>query len=324
MPTSLFQQWKRDPGCRLILFALVAVTAVNILLRFNMRVPLEGDLGRPGGMFNDESAPPEDAGYIHQDWGPNNPDFESPQHLGGIFDEGGPNHDKMDPYEVLPNDGDYEWQLGEQNITDFTGLLSVRQGYVLVDGEKVFYQEMGQIFTRQVFMLHGARHASQEWLHLGIMTEFGHNRYHVVAVDMPGYGKSSRDAARTPPAEYLKRLISAIGMERPVVISPTASGRLSIPFILENPEKSIRGLVAISPVLGDYESANFSKVHIPTLNLFGEYDVTGRETAQVLSKIPNSEVDTITDGGADCFEDNPLEFQERILRFMALECFEGE
>ena len=69
--------------------------------------------------------------------------------------------------------------------------------------------------------------------------------YLAYAIDLPGYGKSSAGTgdART----WLRVLLDLLKIEKPVVVSPSMSGRFALPLVTEDPQR-VSGFVAVAPV----------------------------------------------------------------------------
>ncbi|KFW05544.1 Alpha/beta hydrolase domain-containing protein 14A, partial [Fulmarus glacialis] len=80
---------------------------------------------------------------------------------------------------------------------------------------------------------------------------------------MPGYGDS-------PPAEmvataqgrvaFLDHVLQELGMRRPVLVSPSMSGRFALPFLLARGDQ-LAGFVPVAPVgTKDYAAEQYRQV----------------------------------------------------------------
>ena len=66
-----------------------------------------------------------------------------------------------------------------------------------------------------------------------------------------GLGFGGSPPADVDKAEFLKEFITREHIERPVIISPSMSGRWSLPYLLKNPHDChdrARGFVPVAPV----------------------------------------------------------------------------
>lgn len=76
--------------------------------------------------------------------------------------------------------------------------------------------------------------------------------------------------------EVLKQLIEELGLDRPVLVSPSMSGAYAMPFFMQWPEL-IRAFIAIAPVnSGDYSPEDYAKNQVRNYNIF----VTGRRVSR--------------------------------------------
>ena len=82
---------------------------------------------------------------------------------------------------------------------------------------------------------------------------------------MPGYGDSPRAemvATAQGRVAFLDRILQELGMRRPVLISPSMSGRFALPFLLVRGDR-LAGFVPIAPVgTKDYTAEQYRQVQV--------------------------------------------------------------
>ncbi|KAH1167569.1 hypothetical protein KIL84_003052 [Mauremys mutica] len=172
----------------------------------------------------------------------------------------------------------------------------------------------------EVIFLHGQAFTSKTWEDLGTLTLLSEEGYRSIAIDLPGYGNSPpSDAVSTEQGRvaFLQHVLKELGIQRPVLISPSMSGRYSIPFVLVHGTQ-LKGFVPIAPVgTQDYMSQQYQQVQTPTLIIYGERDTgLGAQSLQSLQQLPKHKVVALPDAGHACYLEKPREFHEALLAFL--------
>lgn len=193
-------------------------------------------------------------------------------------------------------------------------------GYMSVKGIKVYYQTAERVDKNPpeirfpVLLLHGAAFSSQTWRTLGTLTYLAKKGYQPIAVDLPGFGKTKKSYYGDT-NDFMDRLIEVFGIDRPVLVSPSMSGRYSVPYVLDNDSK-LRGYIPVAPSVSSSSKNRFKKVSLPALIVYGTRDSYGKTTSDTLSAIPGSIIKRIPDGNHPAYLDNPGLFHRLVKNFL--------
>jgi len=125
-------------------------------------------------------------------------------------------------------------------------------------GSEIFYLEANPLNANKqiaVLLLHGMSFSSKTWHELGTIQILAALNYRTVAIDLPGFGQSSKGSETSDGSKFLHTLIKKLDLIKPVIISPSYSGHFSLPYLLEY-WNEMAGYVPISPV-GDRVTPNY-------------------------------------------------------------------
>jgi abhydrolase domain-containing protein 14 len=120
-----------------------------------------------------------------------------------------------------------------------------------------------------VVLLHGMKFQAETWRELGTLDVLADLGLHVLAVDMPGFGKSP--ASEIAPIEVLERLCDQLDLPPAVFVGPSMGGRIALEFAIRFPQR-IAGLVLVGAVGVEENRAELSQVVAPTLIVWGAED----------------------------------------------------
>ncbi|MBV9565317.1 MAG: alpha/beta fold hydrolase [Bradyrhizobium sp.] len=112
------------------------------------------------------------------------------------------------------------------------------------------YEQAGDIAARPLMFLHGIGGAARGWRDQ--LAFFG-ERYHAVAWDMPGYGRSAPLAKVNIAtlADALQDFLTAIGAVRPILVGHSIGGMIVQQWLVKYPEAAAAVVLAqTSPAFG--------------------------------------------------------------------------
>jgi len=174
-----------------------------------------------------------------------------------------------------------------------------------------------------ILWLHGASFDSSTWLKTKSLAAVAAAGYTSIAVDLPGYGQSALDKAENKGCKknaktLLADLVVAFKLTKPVVVTPSMSGRFALTMYANTPAVA-RGYVMVAPVIPepwDVSSASSSRFP-PALVIWGSEDVGGKERSESrLSKLPRATTFEVAGGSHPCYLDAPQVFNEKVVEFL--------
>jgi abhydrolase domain-containing protein 14 len=167
-----------------------------------------------------------------------------------------------------------------------------------------------------VLLLHGASFTSQTWQDLGTIETLANSGYQVIAVDLPGYGKTPPIFGFSPEV-FLLKLITELKLDKPIIVSPSMSGNYSLPFIIKYPDQ-LRGLVAIAPVKIPHYAKLLTGINLPVLAIWGNNDrIVPVKHSDLLTQImPNVKQIFLENAGHPCYLNKPDQFHKYLIDFI--------
>jgi abhydrolase domain-containing protein 14 len=185
---------------------------------------------------------------------------------------------------------------------------------VEIEGQTIHGRAAGPEAGPSLLLLHGAAFDSGTWEKLGTLALLSEAGFRAVAVDLPGFGGSKQ--AHADPDDFLEKLLPALHLERPVIVSPSMSGRFSLPFVLAHPER-VAGFVPVAPVGAVAYAGRLHGSPVPALVVWGERDTV----------FPSSQAQPLADAFAEAtvlllpgarhpaYLDQPERFHRELVAF---------
>jgi pimeloyl-ACP methyl ester carboxylesterase len=182
-------------------------------------------------------------------------------------------------------------------------------------GATLRYLEAGSKAQDCVLLLHGARFHAGTWVETGTLEFLARKGYHVLALDLPGYGKSGR----FPDGQtfHLAAFLDALKLDRVVLLSPSMSGRFAFPLLIEAPERVV-GFIAVAPVGIADAAPRLRNPELPALLIWGSEDTVVQlsEAHRLEAALPDSELVVIEGASHPSYLDRPDEFHAAVLSFL--------
>ncbi|MEQ8972189.1 MAG: alpha/beta hydrolase [Coleofasciculus sp. C1-SOL-03] len=193
--------------------------------------------------------------------------------------------------------------------------ITIQSQSLPIQGATIHYRDAGNPTSSSVLFLHGASFSSQTWQDIGSLKFLAEKGYRAVAIDLPGYGQS-QEIADSPEA-FLREFIEKLNLQNPIIVSPSMSGKYSLPFIAKYPEL-LNGLVAVAPVGISQLSSQLQGIELPILAIWGSDDqiVPIAEADKLLQAMPNGQKVILADAGHACYMNKTDEFHEHLLEFI--------
>lgn len=170
--------------------------------------------------------------------------------------------------------------------------------------------------------LHGAKFASDYWLSSGTLQMVAESGVRALAIDLPGYGRTRAlpYSDNNMRAELLLAVVehaSQRNNDTIILISPSMSGRYSIPF-LDRHGTLVTSYVAIAPIGVKDWGGPWEDTHkrVCALAIYGSDDAMAPQADILIKYFHYSYKVIVPNAGHRCYEDQPALFNPVLLKFL--------
>lgn len=141
------------------------------------------------------------------------------------------------------------------------GLAGLSSKQVQVDNGQITYYEGGPADAETILMIHGFGANRDNWLRFA---RHFTDRYHVIALDLPGFGESSKQDANydvASQAERLQAFLKALHIEQAHLIGNSMGGHIAALYAARHPEQVLTlALLDNSGVTSPKQSEMFERI----------------------------------------------------------------
>uniref|UniRef100_A0A1I7VTZ3 AB hydrolase-1 domain-containing protein n=1 Tax=Loa loa TaxID=7209 RepID=A0A1I7VTZ3_LOALO len=140
------------------------------------------------------------------------------------------------------------------SITTEASSIVVKNATVVLEDKTILYYLEAKPppkikYRGNLLYLHGAAYSSHDWNanKPSIMQLTAAAGYRTIAIDLPGFSHSrTKSSVSNDPSTFMSLVMKSLNIHKPIIISPSASGSYSVPYVLSNPNK-ISGFVPVAP-----------------------------------------------------------------------------
>ena len=142
--------------------------------------------------------------------------------------------------------------------------------FVEIDGATVHYQEFGDASRPTLILIHGYTASTYVWHTVAPL--FAENDFHVVAVDLIGFGYSEKpasfDYSIASQARVVSRFMNRLGIGRATIVGSSYGGAVAATLALDYAER-VEKLVLVDAVVNN-EAKNSPILKLASVRVLGE------------------------------------------------------
>lgn len=148
-------------------------------------------------------------------------------------------------------------------------MTHITEKNIQLEGCAIHCLECGELDWPTVVLLHGMKFQAETWRELGTIEALAGLRLHVLAIDLPGFGKSPNCACA--PGDVLMRVLQNQNLDRVALIGPSMGGRIALEFASQFPQH-VSALVLVGAVGVTENQHDLPRITAPSLLIWGGDD----------------------------------------------------
>lgn len=193
-------------------------------------------------------------------------------------------------------------------------MQSIKNIRVEINDTPINTLQAGDFSGPTLLFLHGKAFQAETWLELGTLQAAVDAGYSILALDLPGFGKSPE--ATVEPEKVINDLMQSAGIKKAIVVGPSMGGKIALEFSLDNPEK-IAGLVLIGAVGVEENLDRLPQLPPSTLIVWGEKDHISDPANGVLlhESVPGSKLVVFEGAKHPCYLEQPDHWHKTLMNF---------
>jgi abhydrolase domain-containing protein 14 len=156
---------------------------------------------------------------------------------------------------------------------------------------------------------------AETWRELGTLGQLAGQGLRVLAVDLPGFGRSP--AHPLPQGEVVHRLLDKLDIDRAVLVGPSMGGRVAMEYAIAHPER-LAGLVLVGAVGVADNRADLGRITVPVLVVWGSEDQVAplADSDTLLAELPQARREILAGAPHPCYLDQPERWHEVLRAFL--------
>ena len=193
-------------------------------------------------------------------------------------------------------------------------MQSMKNVSIEIESNPINTLQCGDYSRPTLLFLHGKAFQAETWLNLGTLEAAVDAGFSILALDLPGFGKSPE--AGLAPDQVINGVMHSVGLEKALVVGPSMGGKVALEFSLSYPEK-IAGLVLIGAVGVEENRDRLHRLPSSSLIVWGEKDtISDPANGDLLhNSIPGSKLVVFKDAQHPCYLEQPELWHKTLLDF---------